>query len=209
MTKEEMVSHVELSLYRARTGITKLPPEVLALPGMSSHCNRICLNELMSAPGYRYLEVGCWKGATAISALYDNPFGQAVLLDNFSEFNVPSPEPELRANLDRFCPHFQGDVFFRNEDCFSAHLTDSYDVFFYDGNHTVESQRRAFVHFDHALAPTFIAVVDDWNWKDVRDGTFRAFQELEYDVLRQWDIFTPDNNSEGWHNGFLVALVRH
>lgn len=207
--KEELISHIELSIYRANASITKLPPEVLALPGMSSYCNRICLNELMSIPEYRYLEVGCWKGSTAVSALYDNPFGYATLLDNFSEFNDPSPEPELRDNLERFSSHFQGKLSFRNEDCFSARLEGAHDVFFYDGNHSVESQCRAFLHFDHALAPLFIAVVDDWNWAEVREGTFRAFRELGYKVLRQWDIFTPANGLGGWHNGFFIALVQH
>lgn len=209
MTKEELVSHVELSVFRANEGITKLPGEVLSIPGMSASCNRILLNELMSAPGLHYLEVGCWKGSTAISALFDNPFNSALLIDNFSEFNDPSPEPELRFNLERFGPHLHGKIILRNEDCFTVYPEESYHVFFYDGNHDEQSQRRAFTHFNVALRDTFVAVVDDWNWNAVRKGTFTAFEELKYRVVHRWDIFTRQNHSPGWHNGMFIAVVEH
>jgi hypothetical protein len=209
MINEELISHIELSLFKANNNITKLPQEVFDLPGMSGRCNRIFLNELLSIPGRRYLEVGCWKGSTAISALYDNDFSQAVLIDNFSEFNTPSPEEEFINNLNRFKEHLHGKIIFNKKDCFSIVLNDHFNIYFYDGTHTVETQKKAFTYFDSILENRFIAVVDDWNWDYVREGTFQAFEELQYKIIKQWDIFTPGNNSKNWHNGLFIAIIEH
>jgi len=207
---DKLISHVELSLFRANNNITKLPREIFNLPGMSGRCNRIFLNELMAAPDQRYLEIGCWKGSTAISALYENTFIEAMLLDNFSNFNVPSPKKEFTRNLKRFKKHFHGKVLFKEEDCFSVTFDNDYfNVYFYDGDHTVEAHKKAFTHFNSVLKSSFIAVIDDWNWDDVREGTFQAFEELQYEIVKQWDIFTPANDSEGWHNGLFIAIIRH
>lgn len=32
-------------------------------------------------------------------------------------------------------------------------------------------------HYYHCLDDVFIFIVDDWNWKDVRDGTMNSIQK--------------------------------
>jgi hypothetical protein len=53
----------------------------------------------------------------------------------------------------------------------------------------------------------FIFIVDDWNWKDVRDGTRASFQALNLKVLYEKEIFTQDQVKETWWNGIYVAIL--
>ena len=83
------------------------------------------------------------------------------------------------------------------------------NVYFYDGGHTATTQEKAFTYFNPILDDLFIAVVDDWNWDCVVEGTFMAFDKLRYEVL--FDIALPANGNgdlENWWNGLYVAVIR-
>ena len=59
-------------------------------------------------------------------------------------------------------------------------------------------------------------IVDDWNCKEVRDGTERAIKEFKFNVMYQhnirltWDdTHTPFNIAEtSWWNGIFVAILQ-
>lgn len=88
---EKLVRHLERSIYAADLGISKLPVDIYYIDGMSSPKGRRLLNSLCEMPGTRYLEIGCWKGSTLVSALRDNQHSvdMAVAIDNYSEFQEP------------------------------------------------------------------------------------------------------------------------
>ena len=200
-----LLQHAADAVQRAQRGNTKLPPAMFQQPGMSSARVRILLNELCAFDACRYLEIGSWKGSTLLAASYRNP-GTFLGVDNFTEFG---------GSPDDFVQHTH--AWYR--DCrFRLLQTDAWaldpaqvapiDVYFYDGGHTEDEQYRAFTHFTDAFADTFIAVVDDWNELPVRHGTLRAFLDLRYRVLQDWDLFTDGNPDRGgWWNGVYVAVV--
>ena len=66
---EKLVEHVRSSILNARSGLSKLLayPEVLELDGMSDDSVRHFLNNINSATGTRYIEVGSWRGSTFAS----------------------------------------------------------------------------------------------------------------------------------------------
>jgi hypothetical protein len=86
----------------------------------------------------------------------------------------------------------------------------------YDGNHTNDSHYRALSHYYECLDDVFIFIVDDWNWKDVRDGTINSIQNLNLKVLYEneirltWDdSHTPQPEaSNTWWNGIYVAILQ-
>lgn len=88
---EKLVRHLERSVYAAELGISKLPVPIYYIDGMSSPKGRRLLNNLCEMEGTRYLEIGCWKGSTLISAISNNyeTIEQAVAIDNYSEFQLP------------------------------------------------------------------------------------------------------------------------
>lgn len=87
----------------------------------------------------------------------------------------------------------------------------------YDGNHAKESHYKALVHYYSCLDDIFIFIVDDWNWIDVRDGTYDSFKQLNLSVLYEREIRTTDDNThpewgtekqKQWHNGIYVAILQ-
>ena len=87
----------------------------------------------------------------------------------------------------------------------------------YDGNHTKDSHFKALVHYYDCLDDMFVFIVDDWNWKDVRDGTYDSFKQLNFSVLYEREIKTTDNDThppwgsekqKQWHNGIYVAILK-
>ena len=74
----DWVAHVTEALFSTYRGASKLPDEILAVEGYSSFLVRRLLNNLCDFDGCRYVEVGTWQGATALSASYLNMPGQAL-----------------------------------------------------------------------------------------------------------------------------------
>ena len=71
---------------------SKLPSWILELEGMSGKKYRHFINNLINfVPNCKYLEIGCWKGSTLCSALYNNNV-IAYTVDNWGEFGGPKVE---------------------------------------------------------------------------------------------------------------------
>jgi hypothetical protein len=62
---------------------------------------------------------------------------------------------------------------------------------------------------------TFILLVDDWNWEDVRQGTFDAIRDLNLKIEWKKEIrLTQDNSHTSpdiahatWWNGIYVCIL--
>lgn len=206
-----MVNSVKESILLAESETSQLHRDVLALRGMSSNKVRHFLNNIVGkTKDARYLEIGVWKGSTFISAIYKNNFTKAVAVDNFSEFG--GDWDEFLANVDKY-------IFWNNKgdkldliNC-SFESVDlglqKFNIYFYDGRHQEEDQYNAFTIMNKHLDDEFIAIVDDWNILSVRNGTRRAFKELNYSIVEEWEMPASRNgDKEQWWNGFYIAVVR-
>lgn len=204
-------SHIDNAIRCSQTNQTQLPKSVFSLEGMSSRKNRILLNAICQVAALlptRYLEIGVWKGSTFISANYGNPMEFSVAIDNWSEFGGPKTE-FLRNGVNYLGNKFQ----FIDGDCFSSHTINrlkdhKFDIYFYDGNHSERNQYLAFKKYDHLLDDVFIAIVDDWSWPQVKSGTLKAFEELQYQIIKKFEIDTNQSDPHGYWNGLIVALIR-
>lgn len=207
--EKPLIEHVVDCIEKGERECSSLSSPILAIDGMSSAKIRHFLNNLCSLPGASYLEIGCWKGSTLISALYHNSsIVQAVAIDNWSEFG--GPREDFLSHLEQFLPGHSIQIL--ETDCFSvdkkAVFSRPVNIYFYDGNHEAMNQERAFTYFNDILDELFIAVVDDWNTKKVREGTRAAFYKLHYKVLYEKEIFTEKNaDTESWWNGFYIAVI--
>lgn len=70
--QQVLISHVKESIEKAKNGISKLYQGILNIEGMSGSKIRHFLNNVCSFKGVNYLEIGCWKGSTLVSAAYNN-----------------------------------------------------------------------------------------------------------------------------------------
>lgn len=209
--EQGLIEHVRISIARAENRISQLDQGVLAIDGMSSPKVRHFLNNLCSMPNTCYLEIGCWKGSTFISSLFKNGayITSAIGIDNWSAWG--GPKEEFYRNCQRFLPSNQYQ--FHEVDCFKIDpkklCANPVNVYFYDGAHTKQDQELAFLHYNDVFDDLFVAVVDDWNWPPVPEGTRAAFDKLQYQIL--FEQIMParwNGDEENWWHGLYIAVIR-
>jgi hypothetical protein len=191
--------HVKNSLQNADNMITKISPDILRLDGMSGYKTRAFYNNLASAWGVRYLEVGSWKGSSACSAMFCNSM-DITTIDNWSQFN--GPQTEFQYNVDTFRGNNR--ITTINKDSFKVSMDElpyKYNVYLYDGDHSVEAHEKALTHYIDAMEDTFIFMVDDWMFEGVRKGTYDAIDKLnlkvDYYVERRKMLHSEDDDGPG------------
>jgi GT2 family glycosyltransferase/2-polyprenyl-3-methyl-5-hydroxy-6-metoxy-1,4-benzoquinol methylase len=82
----DWIARVKQSIARAQRHESRLTPEALALPGMSSDKVRHLLNNLCGCEDVSYLEIGLHAGSTFCAALCNNSI-DAVGIENWSQFD--------------------------------------------------------------------------------------------------------------------------
>jgi hypothetical protein len=193
---------------------SKITDDIINMDGMSGTKTRHFYNNLLDTEDARYLEIGTWKGSSVCSAMCYNK-AKVVCIDNWSEFG--GPKSEFLANFEKF--KGENDATFIENDCFQVDvsLLPKFNIYMYDGNHSNESHYKALLHYYSCLDDIFIFIVDDWNWKYVRDGTIDSIKKLKLKVLYEKEIRTTNNDThpewgspeqKEWHNGIYVAIFQ-
>lgn len=185
----------------------KLTDEIMLIEGMSGATYKKFANRLLSNKIVKnYLEIGVWKGSTAIAALYKNHHKlKYTVIDNFSQFG--GTKEEFIKNWKKYNGSEPNLI---DEDCFSFDavkrgITDI-DVYFYDGEHTENDQYLALKHYYDSMANSFIFMVDDWSWDLVKNGTNKALKELELKIHYKKE-FEGSSDSSGWWNGCAIFVL--
>ncbi len=222
------ITVIEAAYETALKEESKICKEILDLDGMTGKMTRHFYNAVCSAPETRYLEIGTWKGSSICSAIYKNT-GKFTCIDNFSEFSETSTRIELLKNLTTFRGNTH--VTFIEEDSFEVDVSElpKFNIYLYDGDHTREAHAQALTHYISCLDDTFIFIVDDWNWFNVRNGTTDAIEQLGLKVLYYKEIRTNmkivyskddhvsyddtlvETDVDGpakWHNGMGVYVLQ-
>jgi len=186
---------------------SKLVPDILAIESQVGPGTKHLLNNLIF-PGASYLEIGMRRGASFVSALYDNDFEKAFGIENFTECAGYGFEKAIVSNVGKFLnPKSDGKwvVFFEDAWAFNTGKIPhgSITVYFYDGPHDEDSHRKAFSVFAPCLADEIILLVDDWNWDQVRAGTFRGLLESGFQTLFSMELIKEMTTH--WYNGVFVA----
>ena len=195
---------VQSAIDKAERGESILPPEVLALHGMSSPKVRHFLSNLNAK---RYLEVGVWTGSTFISACWGHDI-EATAVDDFSQFNeTGNAEQCFLANCRAFLHH---PIRLINRSILQCQeLPDGVDTFFYDGGHTRQETYDAIRHAAPHLAEEAVVIVDDSNIEGVVNAAQDAIYSSGLRVVRDWGLPAANNGDTAqWWNGLYVAVVR-
>jgi len=204
---------IDTAFQNAENNISKITNDIIMMDGMSGTKTRHFYNNLLNIEDARYLEIGTWKGSSVCSAMCGNK-AKVICIDNWSEFG--GPKNEFLVNFENF--KGENDATFIENDCYKVDvsLLPKFNIYMYDGNHSIESHYNALLHYYNCLDDIFIFIVDDWNGKDERDGTIDAIQKLKLKVLYEKEIrLTWDNShtpqpeaSLTWWNGIYVAILQ-
>ena len=209
-----LITRVIGSIEMAKSSLTVLPEGVTSLQGMSGVKFRCFLNNLMH--GLSYLELGAWKGSTFISAVYKNMItsGYALAIDNFSEFNKDN---DIKLALTQNCKKFlvndeRYEIIDASTDDFDIKSCDKrFDVFFYDADHHTAPTRDGITKFSELMHDTFVLIVDDYSWENVKNGTEQAIKAIssKFEMVFKMSIGTEVNNDNmGWWNGVGVFIFK-
>lgn len=202
----ELKLHIESAFENAEMGKSKITDGILNMDGMTGKKTRHFYNNLLNKDDARYLEIGTWKGSSVCSAMCGNK-AKVVCIDNWSEFG--GPKSDFLRNFNTY--KGANDASFIEQDCYKVDISkfSKFNIYMYDGNHTKDSHYKALVHYYKCLDDMFVFIVDDWNWKDVRDGTYASFKQLNLSVLYEREIYTPGNcTAATWWNGIYVAILK-
>lgn len=210
-------SEMSLKLYDALSGAfgqdSYLPDEVYEIVGMSGRSFRSLLNRLVSSiDSARYLEIGSWKGSTVATALFGNEC-HALCIDNWSQFG--GPKNEFLHTLEEFKIASRVEIIEKDFRSVSYSDIGRFDIFLFDGPHEEIDHYDGIIIPQPALKQEYLLIVDDWNWAQVRLGTFRALSASSSTVKFAVEIRTTEDNTHPmrfgeqseWHNGCFLAVI--
>lgn len=182
---------------------SKIPSDYIAkLTGLASPKVWHLLNNLC-AQSDSYLEIGTYMGSSLMAALYDNKHAVATAIDNFCM--KPKTRPHFFANVKHL------EFTFIEQDCFEVNpkKIGAYQLYFYDGEHSYESQYKAITHFLPAMESEYTYVCDDWNNAPVREGTFAAIKDSNLQILEFHERkFETMKDKENWWCGVAIFKLR-
>ena len=140
---------------------------------------------------------------------------KVVCIDNWSEFGCPKDEFLINFNTYKG----ENEATFIEQDCYKVDTSKlhKFNIYMYDGEHSNENHFKALTYFYNCLDDIFVFIVDDWNWKGVRDGTYNSIKYLNLSILYEKEIKTTNDNTHPaigseeqkyWHNGIYVAILQ-
>ena len=207
---------------------TKIPDWIKFMSGMSGKKYRYFINNFISLiADPRYLEIGCWAGSTACSALYGNEV-KVLCIDNWSEFvdpktinpslNVKNPKKEFEINTKKVISE-KIDFKFIESDFRKINYNEvgKFNIYFFDGPHEIKDQYDGIAIVQPSLDDIFILIIDDWNTLHIRQGTLEVINDLNIKIISKIEIMTTQDNTmpklfqcqfSDWHNGYLIAVCQ-
>lgn len=199
---KKYITRVEKALESANSNISKLSPQTDSIVGTTTKRIRTVLNELVSYPNVRYLEIGVQAGATFVSANYGNKPEVSFCIDNWCQGNG-SREQIFIDN----CKNNNITYQLFKEDCFNlkpetkAQIKDI-NVYFYDAEHFESNHYNALIYYLECLSSPCIVLIDDWNHIPTREGTKRAVSENKFAIHKKWEL-----ESGEWWNGLCIMVI--
>lgn len=209
MTPELIHNAIERAVARQ----SKLTDEALRVPMLGSLQIRHLLNNLGGMANH-YMEHGVHKGGSFCSAIFGNELVTATAVDCFASDktnDVDPAQPIFLANVDKFL--HPGTIFeLIVSDSFDVNpenIVNLIDLYYFDGDHSYESQRKALTHFKSSMDEEFVYVVDDYMLDVVRKGTQDGIKDGGYEVLYERELVTDhEYDNESWWRGFAVFLLK-
>lgn len=212
--EQQYIEHIEKCFENADNLKSKITKEIIDLDGMSGVKTRHFYNNLLSIEDGRWLQIGVWKGTSSCAAIYGNN-AIVSLVENFAGFG--GPKEECMANIEKYKGY--NDVTFYEEDCFQIDITkfkNKFNLYCYDADHSEYSTKKGVEYYLPCLDDVFILVMDDWNYREVRNGTYKGMDSKELEVvwskeirLTNDDSHTPhDEAKQSYHNGIAVFILK-
>jgi hypothetical protein len=206
------IEQIQQAIGKAQQRQSGLSPSAFDVPALASLQIRHLLNNL-GALATNYLEIGVHRGGTFCSTIHGNhnlKFAQAIdcfVSDAFGE----GAENDFRNNSFLHLPPASTLMNLIVSDAFEVDLSKidrKFDMYLYDGDHSIQAQKNALLYYKPVLADEFIFCCDDFDWREVHDGTMQGIEEGGYKILLYARLVGNNHDNEGWWNGYGVFLLQ-
>ena len=215
-----LIDTVKTALTKSKNNESKISEKTKNLPGLTSEKVKHFINNLCELPDCKYLEAGVFQGSIFAAAVERNDL-VATAIDNFSESSIVPMDSNVNINSEK---GNNKEIFLRNikdlvlnkqvniidSNVFEADLNKislKNNVIFMDIEHTYESHYNFLNKFYEKIDNTFVYVVDDWNWLQVRDATFKSIEDLKLKTLFKEEIFTKGEDKNDYWNGLGIFVL--
>lgn len=215
-----LIDTVKNALIKSKNNESKISEKTKNLPGLTSEKVKHFINNLCELPDCKYLEAGVFQGSIFAAAVERNDL-VATAIDNFSESSIIPMDSNVNINSEK---GNNKEIFLRNikdlvlnkqvniidSNVFEADLNKislKSNVIFMDIEHTYESHYNFLNKFYEKIDNTFVYVVDDWNWLQVRDATFKSIEDLKLKTLFKEEIFTKGEDKNDYWNGLGIFVL--
>ena len=198
----------KLAFENAKASISKINPEVLydiTLPGESMITGIIphLLNNIVTE-NTKYLEIGTWKGTSAVCALYGNKPQEVTIVDSWEPRFGPTTKDDFIKKCNKYLNYIPNYI---HNDCFGFNPLEKnirdVNAYYYDGEHEYEDHYKALTHYYDSLADEFIYIVDDFNYGPVKPATMDALRDKNITVL-----YSIEDQYTYTSNGLFVAVCK-
>lgn len=223
---DECINNINRAFYYTEQRRSKMVQKAMAVVGFSGMQNRHFLNNLLDYnQELNYLEIGAYRGATFIAAMYNNKNVKGIAVDSFDDkfsFGQDTDElyKSLLSNTQNVLTNDENyEIWHKDFYDLKAEDLPKIDVYFFDGEHDMQSQFDAFNHIHEALADICVVVIDDYNFASVQEGTQKAIndmpEKIPFKVFYSKEIKTTEDGTHvpieqgavGYWNGMFVALL--
>ena len=215
-----LIDTVKNALIKSKNNDSKISEKTKNLPGLTSEKVKHFINNLCELPDCKYLEAGVFQGSIFAAAVERNDL-VATAIDNFSESSIIPMDSNVNINSEK---GNNKEIFLRNikdlvlnkqvniidSNVFETDLNKislKSNVIFMDIEHTYESHYNFLNKFYEKIDNTFVYVVDDWNWLQVRDATFKSIEDLKLKTLFKEEIFTKGEDKNDYWNGLGIFVL--
>jgi hypothetical protein len=211
MTTNQKIKALKNAITMSEERRSKLTEENFAVPALVSLAGRHLYNNI-GAISTRLLECGSHIGGSFTSSISNNNLISCTSVDSFASDWVEDRQcmPIFIQNVGKFLPK-KTEFNFIHSDVFEVDLNevpDGIDFYIYDASHSYEDQRLGVTYYLSKMANEFVMVVDDFDWDDVYNGTYKGIIDGELDVLWQHIFQGNDHDNMQYWNGYGVFLLR-
>ena len=215
-----LIDTVKTALTKSKNNESKISEKTKNLPGLTSEKVKHFINNLCELPDCKYLEAGVFQGSIFAAAVERNDL-VATAIDNFSESSIMPMDSNVNINSEKgnnkeiFLRNIKDLVFNKQVNIIDSNVFEAdlnkislkSNVIFMDIEHTYESHYNFLNKFYEKIDNTFVYVVDDWNWLQVRDATFKSIEDLKLKTLFKEEIFTKGEDKNDYWNGLGIFVL--
>jgi hypothetical protein len=183
--------------------------EICKIPKMSTPALGALINLIvMHMPeNQRYVNVGVWYGFSLFAGMLGNHRKICIGVDNFSQLGAP--RNQFQENFLKYGSNNHAFFNMSFQNYFRQYHDGPIGFYFYDGDHSYQSQLDGLKMAEPHFAEDCLIMVDDTNQEFPRQATldFIAQSKNHYEIL--FDKMTEIPKDEKWWNGIMMLQKKN